>query len=79
MRIQLSALRKNFTQLAKFHLRSVTYQASSKRVDGCPLLSSNGVRSNRISNVFLDRDYSLVRYAEGETPTEFLKSVAKCC
>ena len=28
---------------------------------------------------YLDRDYSLVRYTEGGTPTEFLKTVAKCC
>ncbi len=29
--------------------------------------------------VYLDRDYSCVRYTEGGTPTEFLKTVAKCC
>jgi hypothetical protein len=27
-------------------------------------------------NVYLDRDYGLVRYTEGGTPTEFLKTVA---
>jgi hypothetical protein len=41
---------------------------------GCPHRPS----LRRIPNVYFDRNYHCARYTEGGTPTEFLKTVAKC-